>query len=873
MYRKLVSSSKGLYFPCAAFFGIAMLTLTGCGIGPASVDNPGTISPSTGRAMGGTVHGGSNPVIGMTVTLWSTLSNNTGAAGYPNSSNTTTSNYCPLSSHGSSCTSTSYTSAQLAQTTTDANGHFSFSAGSYTCPSGQFAYVTGTGGNTGGNTTNNQAVFVAALGSCSRLDNSTDEGNIVILMSEVSTVAAAYSLSNFMYVNDNGAAGTQLAFISAPANNNASSGSCTVTSNYITSCAAAGLSHAFANALNLVDAVHFDGTTPTGQALAAPASNSSAIAPQALINSIGNTLQACTNSAGGDAGDSTPCGNLFSYTTLTASSPATYTSTSTPANELAALLNMVKAPTNNAASIFNLGSTIGFFNPALTAAPTDLTLTVWYPSTTVSSASTPLGWPIGVTIDANDDVYVLRQDIQTTPTGSALAAFASNGAISWGTGLNTSLCDPVNLAADANGYLWYANHEASNGTCPGNGTAGAAAGIYGFTSTGPTITSPNYTISSALTGSSPNNVAIDRHNNVWLSKSSSTQSIDVFPPPYTSLPSLPKYNITSIDGISIDSNQNGWAFSSTAGSTGSLWVLPNQGSPAAQAYGTSSTNFVPTTAFTSIHGQSATSGPSTGSFDSSGNAWVASNLVVSKVTPSSVSPSVTSPVSYPVASFACSTCTLLTFTYSGTQSTSIALTQYAVASGFTTAKGQALNNNAFIISSSTTTALAKTALCNSTGGSGGTSAPCTLALTTACSSGTPCAAVSTTTDAGAITVYPVSNSFASSTSITTSAITPANIATDGVNSLWLHDNAVNGTLSFVVPGSSVAQTLNPCYLPSAATTCQTGGGMGYGGRLAIDSTGSVWTVSGTTGSLIQVIGSAAPAWPLLAYTQPGLAPQ
>jgi len=835
---------------------LGSIGLTGCGIGVE------TAAPTT-IAMGsihGVIHGGPNPVQQANVILWETTN-----SGYP-----------------SSTSAVGTTSIKLASTTTANDGSFSFTPGTYgvgtspaafpSCSSNQFLYITATGGLTGSNVANNQEVLMAALGSCSHFDNTTDEGNVNVFMNELSTIAAAYALGNFTYVNENGNTGNELVFVSAPANNAYGSGSCTVTSNYITSCVAAGLAHAFANAANLVDAVHYDGSTPTGLAYAVPPSNAAAIAPQALINALGNSLQACTNSAGGTA-TSTNCGLLFSYATLTGN---TYgASANTPADELSAVINIAKSPANQASNIFLLGPAGGFFTPALTAAPTDWSLAIWYPVTLAGAAGTT-SWPLGVALDANDNVYVLGQDIQTTPTGSQLAGFTSNGTASWTTGLNTLLCDPVNLAADANGYLWYANHEASTGTC-GSGGAGANAGVYAFTSSSPTITSPYKTLGTALTSTSPNNVAIDRHNNVWMSRSSSSQSTYIFPPPYTSVPALPKYFIASIDGISVDASQNGWAFSATAAATGSLTVLPNQGTVAVPAYATSSGTAYQNAVVTSISGQTATSGASTGSFDSSGNAWVASNNVVSKVVPSQ---SASSAVTVPITSFVCGTtgtanCTTLSFNYTNTYTTAPFVTnQIGIASGFTSTKGATFNNNYFQTTSSSTLLLAKVTLCNTTGASGGASAPCTLALTTQCSNSNsiPCNGTSTTADAGSLTIYPVTNSFSSTTSIATTATNPSNIATDGANTLWLDDNTNAGSVYYVVPSTSVSQKLNPCYLPSAATSCQAGG-MTYGGRLAIDSTGSVWTVSGTSSSLIQIIGSAAPTWPLLAYTNYGVEPQ
>ena len=69
---------------------------------------------------------------------------------------------------------------------------------------------------------------MAALGSCSNFGNATAQGNVNIIVSELSTVAAAYTLGNFITVNQN-TAGNQLVYVGAPANNNAATGSCTGT--------------------------------------------------------------------------------------------------------------------------------------------------------------------------------------------------------------------------------------------------------------------------------------------------------------------------------------------------------------------------------------------------------------------------------------------------------------------------------------------------------------------------------------------------------------------------------------------------------------------------------------------------------------------
>jgi len=294
---KMKHESQRSLLSCFSGIGGALISaavlLTGCGVAGdgAVATQPISTVPAQGRGVSGILHGGPNPVSGSNVILWATQSN-----GYPSSTNETTGT----------------TSLQLATTTTSSSGAFSFTAGSYACPSGQFAYITATGGNSGAGT-NNQITMMSALGPCSHFDNATDEGNINIYISEVTTVAAAYALGNFMYVNDNGGTGNQLVYVGAPANNNASTGSCTGTGSSMT-CTAAGLAHAFANAANLVDAVRYNGTTPTGAAYTAPPSNPTyGAVPAAEINALANILISCTNSTGGTTTGA--CGNLFAYAT------------------------------------------------------------------------------------------------------------------------------------------------------------------------------------------------------------------------------------------------------------------------------------------------------------------------------------------------------------------------------------------------------------------------------------------------------------------------------------------------------------------------------------------------------------------------------
>jgi hypothetical protein len=111
---------------------------------------------------------------------------------------------------------------------------------------------------------------------------------------------------------------------------------------------------------------------------------------------------------------------------------------------------------------------------------------------------------------------------------------------------------------------------------------------------------------------------------------------------------------------------------------------------------------------------------------------------------------------------------------------------------------------------------------------------------------------------------------------------------DGAGTLYLSDNFGGGALGIhaystvtVSSSDTASQVLSPpagylgCYLATpATTTCGTlTSSAVYNPReSAVDSTGSVWADISTTGGLTQLIGLAAPSWPLLQTGKPGLSP-
>jgi hypothetical protein len=201
-----------------------------------------------------------------------------------------------------------------------------FTLGNYTCPSPTSqVYMTATGGSPGSlsGETNPQITEMAALGSCGDFNSST-----VVGLNEITTIAAVYALAPFM--KSSSAVG------SGP--NDAQT-----------------LANAFATAAELANTSN--GTTP-GLNVAV-----NEVVPSAKISTLANILSTCTNSSGGSAGDSSPCGLLFSLTPSNSGQTATDTAE--------ALLNLANDPTENVDAIFDLNPAIGTFQPELPTAPPD----------------------------------------------------------------------------------------------------------------------------------------------------------------------------------------------------------------------------------------------------------------------------------------------------------------------------------------------------------------------------------------------------------------------------------------------------------------------------------------------------------------------
>ena len=378
-------------------------------------------------------------------------------------------------------------------------------------------------------------------------------------------------------------------------------------------CVAAGLGHAFANAANLVDAVHYNGTAPAGTAYTTVPGNSLGSVPQAELNALADIMQYCTNSGGGVAGDSSNCGNFFA--------DATPSGGTAPVDTLSAMINVAKNPTTSvggtctgtpatSGGLFCLLAGGGLaFQPVLATVPHDWTLAITYTGLVVGSTSSSWGSPVTTTyypewlaLDANDDVYVIAGNANTSAGSvtSTMASMTSNGTGIW---TNASTVDAANgcypgmVALDTNGNVWNTYAAPSSKTCTAAiyGRSAATGGAAGSIFASSTLT-PEYTVQGQAFG-----LAFDRSNNLWYARDTSSGSSMMERFPYAgaagtyqnqSLTSVPAGNgaadiiLTGSTGtpagtlantfdILIDANSNVYVSTYSSSVTGVVYVVPN----------------------------------------------------------------------------------------------------------------------------------------------------------------------------------------------------------------------------------------------------------------------------------------------------------
>ena len=549
----------------AGVVALAMAWLTGCNL------SSGT-SAVQGVGLQGQVRGGQQPVSGASIHLY--------AAG----------------SAGDGAGATDLLLPNLVST--DAFGNFNIT-GDYVCPTGATqVYVVARGGNPGlGSGQNNPAlVMMAALGNCGGLTGSTN-----IVVDEVTTVASAWVLSQFM--GPGGIVGS-------------------------TSTNARGLGNAFAVVNNLVNA-------STGLAPGAALPNG-AVTETAKLNTLANILAPCVNSNGGAA-----CAPLFTAAT---------TSQGVPANTLDATLNIVRNPAANVLAVFNAGAAQGPFQPVLSAKPSDWTMSITYGGCSpacgglnlpgalavdsggnvvvanyfggVISKFSPTGVPAavngfpglglnqsyGITIDGSDNAWVTNEQSVTSANNhhsGSISEFSASGAELSGYGYTGGgVYYPLAAAADSNGEIWVADYGSSAASLlagDGSGVSGSSgygASALSFTTAvaidgshnawfavqaGVARVTPAGAVSSFSCCTEPEGIAVDAAGNIWVADYSASAVVEVTPTGSVANRVTVLGGSAGPQGAAIDGAGNVWISTyrgnvlvELAGSTGAI-LSPAQG--------------------------------------------------------------------------------------------------------------------------------------------------------------------------------------------------------------------------------------------------------------------------------------------------------
>ncbi len=339
----------------------------------------------------------------------------------------------------------------IASTVSLAGGAFTLPA--YTCPANSgLVYLLATGGNAGGGV-NTSIAEAAVLGPCSALT-----ANTFVNVTEVTTVAAAYSLAPFATVAP-----------LVPATNIG-----------VTSSNLQGLYNAAGTASNLANIT-------TGYAHAA-GDVTGVVPPTAYVNTLADILAACVNQ--GTSSITGTCASLFSA--------ATPSGGTAPTDTFQAAVDIAQNPGHSVSSLFLLSTPSAPFQPTLSTAPSDFSLALGYNG----GALTLGGGNLGIAIDALGDAWIvtgaLNANVHSLTEISPAGVYISGSAVANSTGFDNSLFStPVGIAIDQSGFVWVTNNSQNN--------------LLKFNSDG----TPKATITAA-SFSSPNAIAFDPTGDAWV---------------------------------------------------------------------------------------------------------------------------------------------------------------------------------------------------------------------------------------------------------------------------------------------------------------------------------------------------------------------
>jgi streptogramin lyase len=296
---------------------------------------------------------------------------------------------------------------------------------------------------------NNPAIVnLAMLGNCPTSGAANFSYLNFVYMNEVSTVAAAYALAGFFPTPGNtglAVAGASAANLSIPASD---------------SLALTGLQDAALTAAQLYDIQGGNqGTGGDGETHIARTTTpvGSGTVPQSLIDTLGNILANCVDSANTSivtANESAQCSTLFGAA-LSAG-----TSGTRPIDIASAAIDIANNPWANVSTLISSPTGNAPFQPSLTSA-NDLSIGISYTPAHISS-------PQGIAVDGSGRIWYTNFGSGYVTTLSPLGAVVYNVANS-GDELGY-------IAIDGNGTAWYG--DVSKGSLSRISNAGAYVSTY-----------------------------------------------------------------------------------------------------------------------------------------------------------------------------------------------------------------------------------------------------------------------------------------------------------------------------------------------------------------------------------------------------------
>lgn len=273
------------------------------------------------------------------------------------------------------------------------------------------------------------------------------------------------------------------------------------------------------------------------------------------LGTLSNVLAACTQ------GVSNACTNLFAVT------PSA--SGVTPTTTLQAIVNIALNPAANVSAIYNLGSVVTSYTPALTASqgPNSLApfqkLDAWTMAVKVNntgSSSCPFGGPANVAFDVNGYAWINNNVIQGTPNSTnCLIVLKPNGQPANGVsnGIASAPTSPVTgggilgsgfgIAIDKLGYIW-------SGSFGWGNNLPASGAVAKLSSLGEPI-SPAAGYTSGLLR--VQGTAVDQSNNIWMA-SYGNNAVVVYPNQTTNPVSFVDPPNTEPFGMAITSDGYAW---------------------------------------------------------------------------------------------------------------------------------------------------------------------------------------------------------------------------------------------------------------------------------------------------------------------------